>query len=209
MTYKILIVDDHQLFGEGLKELLQKRGTFKVYGPLKNKEEIIRTVFQIEPDVVLLDINLGKLDGLDLGKHLKEIAPELKVIMLTMYEYSRLLSLSKQFNMDGYLLKDCESDVLFFAIGEVLSGGKHFMHVSISEENSKGFKDSFLMKYQLSERETGIIDFLIQGYTNRDIANSLSLSYHTVKTHRKNIYLKLGVSNVPELIELLEKVKNR
>lgn len=201
MKYKILIADDHKLFGEGLKELLRKQGDFMPYGPEKEKYAIEEAISEINPKVLLLDINLGKFDGLELGKDLKIAFPYLKIIMLTMYENEKMLRLSKHYGMDGYLLKDCETSVLLTGIRTVIAGGSYFVEFKDESKNETGLaSDSFLGQYQLSERETEIIQQIIKGLNNQEIAELLNLSFHTVKTHRKNIYLKLDVSNVAELI---------
>lgn len=204
MKYKILIVDDHILFGEGLKELLRKQNDFQLFGPEKERHVIEQAISEIEPEVLLLDINLGKLDGLELGKDLKIRYPNLKILMLTMYDEEKLLRLSKQYGMDGYLLKGCETEVLLSGIRTVIGGGTYFVDFVVENDSKvKRKSDSFLAHYQLSEREIEIIELLKQGFNNPEIAKELSLSFHTVKTHRKNIYLKLGVRNVTELIEFM------
>ncbi|SOE19662.1 DNA-binding response regulator, NarL/FixJ family, contains REC and HTH domains [Spirosomataceae bacterium TFI 002] len=201
MKNKILIADDHKLFGEGLKELLRKQGDYMPFGPEKEKYAIEEAISEINPKVLLLDINLGKLDGLELGKDLKVAFPYLKIIMLTMYENEKMLKLSKLYGMDGYLLKDCETKVLLNGIKTVIDGGSYFVEFEAEPKYEMSTAlDSFLAQYQLSDREVEIIDHLVKGLNNQEIAEILNLSYHTVKTHRKNIYLKLDVSNVPELI---------
>lgn len=208
MKYKILIADDHKLFGEGLKELLRKQGDFMPFGPEKERYAIEEAISEINPKILLLDINLGKLDGLELGKDLKVAFPYLKIVMLTMYENEKMLNLSKLYGMDGYLLKDCETSVLLAGIRSVLAGGTCFVEFD-KEMESIQYKpsDQFLVQYQLSEREIEIIHYLKKGISNQEIADIIHLSYHTVKTHRKNIYLKLGVGNVAELIKLMDKGK--
>lgn len=206
MTKRILIADDHQLFGEGLKELLSKQSSFEVAGPLKEKEEIIQGVIRFKPHVLLLDINLGKTNGIDLGRNLKNSYPGIKIIMLTMYEDEKFLKQSKQFQMDGYLLKDCETSVLLSGIQKVLNGETCFTEFEPASEEQNIGKDNFMARYQLSVRELEVMHQLKHGFNNQEIAEQLNLSFHTVKTHRKNIYMKLNVSNVAELIEVMNKL---
>jgi DNA-binding NarL/FixJ family response regulator len=209
MTTRIFIADDHQLFGEGLKELLLKQADFEVYGPFKESEVITYSIANLRPHVLLLDINLGKTDGLELGKELKAAYPDVKIIILTMYENEKMLARSKEYGMDGYLLKDCETQVLLGGIREVLAGGQYFITFKSSPVKSLTDNDRFLVDYHLSERELEVMEQVKLGLSNQQIADNLSLSYHTVKTHRKNIYLKLGVSNVAELIEFTAKFPSR
>ncbi len=201
MKEKILIADDHQLFGDGLKELLQKKGDFDVYGPLSRPEEIKKALQEVRPEILLLDINLGGINGIELGEKLKKDFPETGIIMLTMYEHVNFLEKSKEVNLDGYLLKDCDTEELLEGIEKVLKGGKCFIRIETSFFENDAFKDTFMEKYNLTERELEIMTHLKNGRTNDEIAKKLYLSFHTVKTHRKNIYLKLGVSNLAELID--------
>lgn len=200
MKYKILIADDHKLFGEGLKELLRKQGDFVPYGPEKDRYAIEEAISEIRPKVLLLDINLGKIDGLELGKDLKVAFPFLKIIMLTMYENEKMLKLSKLYGMDGYLLKDCETNVLLTGIRKVIDGESYFSEFANTRNVKQTiFSKRFLTQYQLSEMELEVISFLKNGISDESIAERLLLTLHTVKTHRKNVFLKLGVNNLEDL----------
>lgn len=201
MSPKILIADDHQLFGNGLKELLQKGNLYEVHGPIKHEDEIKHAISELRPAVLLLDINLNGINGIQLGKVLKGDFPDLKIIIITMYENLTFLAQSKEAELNGYLLKDCETSELLNGIKEVLNGGTCFVEMENDFFESETFKDSFLEKYNITEREMEIMNHLKNGRTNEEIAKRLFLSFHTVKTHRKNIYNKLGVSNVAELID--------
>ncbi|WP_341226190.1 response regulator transcription factor [uncultured Arcticibacterium sp.] len=201
MSPKILIADDHQLFGNGLKELLQKDSLYEVHGPIMHEDEIKHTISDLRPHVLLLDINLNGINGIQLGKVLKSNFPDLKIIIITMYENLTFLAQSKEAELNGYLLKDCETSELLNGIREVLNGGTCFVEMENDFFESETFKDSFLEKYNITEREMEIMNHLKNGRTNEEIAKRLFLSFHTVKTHRKNIYNKLGVSNVAELID--------
>lgn len=199
---KILIVDDHLLFGLGLKELLLKESGYEVTGPVTDLNEITSIIQTISPDVVLLDINLDGLNGIELGKKLKSEFGNIKIIILTMYEHAVFLKQAKESEMDGYLLKDSDPNVLFKGIQSVLDGGSCFL--KIVDEKSSQKMNGFGDKYYLSERELEVANEICKGLNNHEIAEKLNLSYHTIKTHRKNIYTKLSVSNVPELIEVLK-----
>jgi DNA-binding NarL/FixJ family response regulator len=199
---KILIIDDHQLFGFGLKEILSKEADFEVLGPFKSISEINTAIQTHSPKLLLLDINLNGINGLDLGKELKIDFPSLKIIMLTMYEHAVFLRQSKEFGMDGYLLKDSEPKVLINGIKTVLNGGNCFLE--ILENQNANLPDSFSKKHKLSEREIEISHEICKGLNNHEIAEKLCLSYHTIKTHRKNIYQKLKISHLTELIEILK-----
>jgi DNA-binding NarL/FixJ family response regulator len=199
---KILIIDDHLLFGLGLKELLLKESGYEVIGPVKDLNEITSLIQSITPDVVLLDINLNGVNGIELGKKLKSEFRNIKIIILTMYEHAVFLKQAKESEMDGYLLKDSDPIVLFNGIQSVLEGGSCFLKIVDGRSSIKlnGFGD----KYYLSERELDVAQEICKGLNNHEIAEKLNLSYHTIKTHRKNIYTKLSISNVPELIEVLK-----
>ncbi len=199
---KIIIVDDHQLFGLGLKELLLKQTDYHIFGPLKELNEINSTIQAQSPQLILLDINLAGINGIDLGKKLKVDFLHLKIIMLTMYEHAAFLQNAKDVGMDGYLLKDCDFDELLQGISAVLKGGTCFM--KIKGEQFPVLKDAFGDKHKLSEREIEISKEICNGLNNNEIAEKLRLSFHTIKTHRKNIYTKLGISHVTELKDILK-----
>jgi DNA-binding NarL/FixJ family response regulator len=199
---KILIVDDHQLFGLGLKELLLKQTDYQIIGPLKELNEINSTIQTQSPQLILLDINLAGINGIDLGKKLKVDFLHLKIIMLTMYEHAAFLQNAKDVDMDGYLLKDCDFNELLQGINAVLKGGTCFM--KIKGEQFPILKDAFGDKLKLSEREIEISKEICNGLNNNEIAEKLRLSFHTIKTHRKNIYTKLGISHVTELKDILK-----
>lgn len=199
---KILIVDDHQLFGLGLKELLLKQTDYQIIGPLKELNEINSTIQTQSPQLILLDINLAGINGIDLGKKLKVDFLHLKIIMLTMYEHAAFLQNAKDVDMDGYLLKDCDFNELLQGINAVLEGGTCFM--KIKGEQFPILKDAFGDKLKLSEREIEISKEICNGLNNNEIAEKLRLSFHTIKTHRKNIYTKLGISHVTELKDILK-----
>jgi len=199
---KILIVDDHLLFGLGLKELLAKQETFTVFGPLKELNEINAAIHANGIELLLLDINLNGTNGIDLAKHIKSDFPQLKIIMLTMYEHAVFLKQAKEMGLDGYLLKDCDSEILINGITTVMLGGKCFLNIENKQYSVA--KDSFGEKLKLSDREIEIAQQICKGLNNAEIAEKLILSYHTIKTHRKNIYTKLGISNITELIEILQ-----
>ena len=199
---KILIVDDHQLFGLGLKELLLKQTDYQIIGPLKELNEINSTIQTQSPQLILLDINLAGINGIDLGKKLKVDFLHLKIIMLTMYEHAAFLQNAKDVGMDGYLLKDCDFNELLQGINAVLEGGTCFM--KIKGEQFPILKDAFGDKHKLSEREIEISKEICNGLNNNEIAEKLRLSFHTIKTHRKNIYTKLGISHVTELKDILK-----
>ena len=199
---KIIIVDDHQLFGLGLKELLLKQTEYQIIGPLKELNEINSTIQTQSPQLILLDINLAGINGIDLGKKLKVDFLHLKIIMLTMYEHAAFLQNAKDVGMDGYLLKDCDFNELLQGINAVLEGGTCFM--KIKGEQFPILKDAFGDKLKLSEREIEISKEICNGLNNNEIAEKLRLSFHTIKTHRKNIYTKLGISHVTELKDILK-----
>ncbi|MBK9935216.1 MAG: response regulator transcription factor [Cytophagaceae bacterium] len=205
MKSRILIADDHQLFGNGLKELLSKESYLQVFGPEKTPQSIIHAVKLHHPSILLLDVNLDGINGIELGEILKKDYPEMAIIIITMYNQAHLIEKSKNAGLDGYLLKDCETDVLLQSINRILNGEKIFV-TQKDYDVTPVVKDDFLLQYQLTEREKEIIKLLTQGKSNTEIGESLFLSFHTIKTHRKNIYNKLGISNLIELVEIAQKM---
>lgn len=202
--HQLLIIDDHYLFGEGLKELLSKQKELHIEGPEKDVKRIESMLSQNTPELILMDINLSGLNGIELGAKIKEDYPDIKIIILTMYDQKTFFKQAQEAKMDGYLLKDCDSAILLKGIFEVLKGGTYFYEITDTKSHYLPENDDFANKYKLSERELEIIKHICNGLNNKQIAETISLSYHTVKSHRKNIYFKLGISHITELIELMK-----
>lgn len=203
MQTKILIVDDHTLFNEGIRQLLQD--DYYIIGQVYDGKNVLHEVQSKNPDVVLLDINLPTINGLDLAKNLKHSFPSLKIIFLSMYSEPRFVEQAKQLNIDGYLLKHSTKRELIIGIQKVLAGSQYFDSKLQDLRSNLHHDDYFVKTYSLTPREVEIIKMIKRGISNTQIAEELFMAEETVKSHRKNIYYKLGVKNVVELVEFANK----
>ncbi|MDF7819592.1 response regulator transcription factor [Runella sp. MFBS21] len=203
MQTKILIVDDHTLFNEGIRQLLQE--DYHIIGQVYDGKNVLHEIQSKNPDVVLLDINLPTINGLDLAKNLKYSFPALKIIFLSMYSEPRFVEQAKQLNIDGYLLKHSTKRELIIGIQKVLEGSQYFDSKLQDLRSNLHHDDYFVKTYSLTPREVEIIKMIKRGISNPQIAEELFIAEETVKSHRKNIYYKLGVKNVVELVEFANK----
>ena len=193
MQNKIVIIDDHKIFGEGFCSLLEANGF------------IVKRVFQDpilalnyfeknnEIDVVFTDINMPKINGIDLIEKIKRIDTNFKVIMMSMYSQKSIIKEAFLNKADGYLSKNCSVNDIKKAVKNSFSSSKT-KNLFINKEILKT-SDSFSIKYKLTKREKEIVKNILDQKSNSEIGKALSISKRTVETHRKNIMLKLGVKN--------------
>ncbi|SDK22298.1 response regulator [Natronincola ferrireducens] len=194
---KILLVDDHSLVRQGLKQILELEGDLEVIGQVGDGEEAIVKAQTLKPDVILLDINMPKLNGIHTLRRLKDIDSTIKVIMLTFYEDKEYLFETINLGANGYVLKDAESDSLIKAVRDVYSGNS-YIHPSIAtdlvkEFNNRSTKEDDDMK--LTKREYEVLTLIAEGLNNKEIGCSLYISEKTVKNHVSNIFKKINVND--------------
>ncbi len=198
---RVALADDHKLFVKGLEGLIEEHTGFQVQGVFSNGKELLEGLDTVEVDVVLTDLNMPIIDGFGVLKHIKKHRPDIKVIVLSMYDDEKIFKETMKLGADAFLLKDADPDELIFTINEVFEGRyvKNFDRV-IQQSNQAPFFDAFREKYRLSRREAQILKMISEGMPNKDIADTLSLSVQTIETHRKNINQKLQVSSLMDLI---------
>ena len=152
--------------------------------------------------IVLLDINMPRLSGLDAAMHIKRTYPELKIIIVSTYNEEHLIEKAKRIGVNGYLLKNCSRDELLETIRLVMNYRTSFPYRSPVMSNIFDKEDGFLKQFNLTKREREIIQLLKDNLTNQQIAGKLNLSIYTVETHRKNIMQKLQL-NSPSLMKFI------
>ena len=200
---KIAIIEDDEDYRDALATVLQYDDTIKFVSSLGTTEDMMTTIQENKPDVVLMDINLGKESGIEAAGMLKKKWPELKILMLTaLDDYSTILS-SLRSGANGYLLKKHAAQKLVEAI-ETVYRGETFMNGTITTTVVDFFKqgeeaNSELVNAKLTAREQEILQALIKGLSYKEIAQQCFLSSHTVESHVKNIYSKLNVHSRSEL----------
>lgn len=193
---KILLADDHQIVIDGLNLVLSSREDFEVVGEASNGIEVLDFLAKASIDIVVLDINMPKMDGIKCAKKVKELFPKTKVIILTMYAQKSFVEEIIKIGIDGCLLKNNTGKELSDAIARVHSGKSYYDQIQNFTKDDSGTKE-----YPLSEREVEIIRKLGDGLTSSQISDVLFISEHTVKTHRKNILKKLDLHSSSELIQ--------
>lgn len=193
---KILLADDHQIVIDGLKLILSSHSGFEVAGEVGNGQEVLQFLEEKKVDIVVLDINMPVMDGINCAKKIKSQYKSVKVIILTMYAQKSFIEEIIKIGIDGCLLKNNTGKELAEAIERVHSGKSYYDQIQ-----SFGAKNEEAKKSRLSEREIEIIQSLADGHSSGQIADRLFLSEHTVKTHRKNILRKLDLHNTSELIQ--------
>ncbi|MBD2701646.1 response regulator transcription factor [Spirosoma sp. BT702] len=200
---KILLIDDHQLFNDGIRVLLSTQPDLVVCGQVFEEKDILFAVQKHTPELVLLDLNIQGRSGLEIGMQLMSSQPNLKVVILTMYNQPKLFEEALKAGFHGYMLKDSTTAELLEGIRAVIAGRKYYDPRLVKQlsPSISPFKDDFALRANLTFRELEMIRLVREGLTSEEIADKLNLSLFTVKTHRRNIYYKLGIGNVAELIE--------
>lgn len=198
----LLLVDDHSMFLEGLKALIEKEVNISIAGTAKNGVEALAFLKTKSIDVVITDLNMPEMDGLTLNRDIKKKYPRTKTIIVSTHsESDKIMQLIKN-DVDGYLLKNANPEELFQAITTVNNGEKHFsQEVKDKFMNNVFSEDKKANKPVLTKREKEIMKLITAELTTSEIAESLHISEHTVNSHRKNLLSKLEVKNTAGLVK--------
>lgn len=197
MAVKIMIADDHSMIREGLKNLLELDGDIQVIAEAVDGEDCLEKLQLVKPDVLLLDINMPKKNGLEVLKSLKSRRSKLKVLVLTVHNETEYLMKAVDIGVNGYVLKDSESAELKKAIFTVADGETYIQPSLIPALNAKMIetnKDAEKIK-SLTKRELDVLKLLAVGMFNKEVGKRLEISERTVKNHVSNIFKKLGVAD--------------
>jgi DNA-binding NarL/FixJ family response regulator len=201
---RIMLADDHPLFIEGLSMMLRREPDFELCGIANNGREVLEMLPTNNPDLILLDINMPKMNGLETIKYIKQSYPAVKIVMLSGYFDDAIIKEAKLKGANGYLLKSSQKDELIQTIKMVYSGAV-FASPQHEEPAPGDFlvNDKFLAQFNLTKREREIIQLIKNEMTNQDIAQNLHLSVYTVETHRKNIMQKLKLNSPGALMKFI------
>jgi DNA-binding NarL/FixJ family response regulator len=204
----VLLVDDHTIVREGLRSLISEYNYIKVIGEANDVFEMLNLLKSIKPDIIVLDISLPGVNGLDAIKKIFRINPNVKIIILSMYSDKEFIYRSLKLGAKGYLVKKNAAKDLIAAIEAVQRGEVYLSPTILPEivENYLKVADYFIIGEnilnKLTLREKQIFYLLAQGNKNNVIAKKLHISTRTVESHRYNIMKKMGIKNVAELIKL-------
>jgi len=200
----VLVADDHTIVREGVSLLLQSEPDIEVVGEARNGREAVDKALQLRPDVVLMDMAMPELNGLEATKQIKGARSEAHVLVLTVHESDEYFFQALQAGASGYVLKGATSAELVAAVRAVYSGGI-YLHPAVAEklvaEYLKRDSSQTNQHDSLTPREKEVLILIAEGATNQKIASKLVLSASTVQTHRANIMEKLNLHNRAELIK--------
>ncbi|MDF2950671.1 MAG: hypothetical protein K0S18_254 [Anaerocolumna sp.] len=197
-SIKVMLCDDHRMIREGIKQLLELDGDIEVIAEANDGEECLSIIDQVKPDVLLLDINMPKMNGLKVLENLSSKKLKYRVLILTIHNEIDYLIKSMDIGVDGYVLKDSDSSVLKKAIISVFNGEKYIQSelVPLLEERMEQRIDVDSSEDKvLTRREVEVLKLLTEGLFNKEIAYQLSISEKTVKNHVSNIFKKICVSD--------------
>ncbi|HBR38998.1 MAG TPA: DNA-binding response regulator [Sulfitobacter pontiacus] len=191
---KVMIVDDHPMVAEGIQSILESYDDINVVGCLPNGRAAIDSVADLDPDVILMDLNMPEIGGLSATEILLERQPDTRIVILSMHDNPEYISSALSHGAMGYILKDVPTDEIKLAIDTVMRGERY---LCTGAQGSLEPKDA--AREALTEREQTILLQLAQGKSNKEVAQTLDISVRTVETHRKNIKRKLGISSTAGL----------
>jgi DNA-binding NarL/FixJ family response regulator len=202
--HRILIVDDHTLLRAGLKALLIQDPNIEVVGEAENGRDAVRAVGQLAPNLVLLDLTMPGMNGIEALTQIKQRYPEVRVLVMTLHRTEEFIHASLQAGADGYILKDATHDELRVAIRTVLQG-KTYLSTDVSGKVVSGYlaggktSSAGSVYDTLTHREREVLKLVAEGKSNKEVAEFLSLSVKTVEKHRSNLMAKLDVHNASGL----------
>lgn len=201
-TYNIMIVDDHALFRNGLKLLLNSQDDFNVVSEASNGIEFLESLELLPIDIVLLDINMPEMDGVQAAQIALKKNPDLKIITLSMYGDEEYYYKMVEAGVSGFLLKDSDIDEVYSALRSVIDGKNYFSQELLQNllKNIKNSTEQSKEVSELTEREIEIILLICQGFSNIEISEKLFLSKRTVEKHRANILEKTNTKNTASLV---------
>ncbi|HOC23885.1 MAG TPA: response regulator transcription factor [bacterium] len=205
-THRIMIADDHAVLRDGLRLLLSSYPQFEVIGEADDGMTAVSTALQLKPDVLLLDIAMPNMRGIEAILELKRLEPEIKILVLSMHDREEYVLQAMKNGADGYILKKSAAAELVAALNHVISGeiylspsvSRHLVRNWLRDEESMAGVSR--VDTELSERERTVLKLIAEGRSNKEVASLLHISAKTVETHRARIMSKLELRTVPDLV---------
>ncbi|NIA10355.1 MAG: response regulator [Nitrospiraceae bacterium] len=193
---RVVLADDHTLVRRGLSALLTADGSIRVVGEAEDGRDLAKEVKALQPDVALVDISMPLLNGLDATLKIQRVSPQTKVIILSMFSDDAYIAAAWEHGAAGYVLKDEAPEQLIEAIHAVVSGEKYFpMEPPLT-----------VTRNLLTPREREVLQLIIEGKKNSEIATVMMRSLHTVRSHRARLMMKLGTHNAAELVQAADEL---
>ena len=209
MTYqqiKIVMADDHTIVRQGLRKLLEEEKYIKIIGEAVNGREAVQKVEKLKPDVIIMDIAMPILNGIEASRQIKQHNLTTKIVILSMHDHSRYIRELLSIGVSGYVLKDAASGDIIKAVLAAVKGNI-YLSPSISSQVIEDYVEMNKKTSQeelydtLTNREREVFQMMVEGYSTKKIAQTLCLSPSTIKSHRSNIMEKLKMDNISKLIQ--------
>jgi len=197
----VFVCDDHMIIVDGLELLFNNHAEYSLIGQTQSGKDLLSKLEDLKPDILLLDLNLKDADGFTLLEQIRKKDKAIKIIILTMYQDEFLIQRAQKEGANGYLQKSVSNKELIEALNHVYHE-PFYLSEALQKDlvNRKMFRDHFAGKMKLTRRELELIPYLATGKSSLQIANELFISAHTIDTHRKNIFKKLKINNIIELV---------
>jgi DNA-binding NarL/FixJ family response regulator len=208
---KIILADDHRIFRKGLKSLLSEKSNIEILAEADDGAEALEKAMKYRPKIVIMDIGMPKMDGIEATRQIRERLPDTEVVILSMHSKKAYIDQVLKAGAKGYVLKDSDEENLIAAINTVHNGG-YYLDSLIADQilsDYFGGKSKRELKKQsdpLSEREREVLRLLAQGHSNQEVADILCISRKTVENHRANIVRKTGVQGLVGLTKYAARI---
>jgi DNA-binding NarL/FixJ family response regulator len=205
-AYSVILADDHILVRRGLRRILEEKGDLEIAAEVGDGLELLSVLNKIEPNLVILDVSMPHLRGIEAIPEMRHVRPDVKVLMLTMHNEEEYLYQAISAGADGYLLKEDAEKELFTAI-ESIQGGKIYISPGLADQSMQNWarlrrgEDDFHIAEALTVRQREILKLIAEGKSNKEIGDLLCISVRTVERHRANMMSKLNIRKTAELVQ--------
>ena len=196
---RIALVDDHQIVIDGLQAVLTTIEDFRIVGSANSGIDLIELLSKEEVDLIMMDISMPRMDGIEATEMVKEKYPNIKVLILSMHDDTKQTERAVNAGADGYLLKNAGVEEIDLAIRKAVNGETYYSE-KIMQNILQSMKTEKKTQVELSERELEVLKLIAKEFTTKEIAEQLFISHHTVESHRKNLLFKLDVRGVAGLV---------
>jgi DNA-binding NarL/FixJ family response regulator len=204
---RLLLADDHPLIREGFRSLLTKNERFELVGIAENGKELVELAGALSPDIILSDINMPVMNGMEAIEQIGKLYPGIKCVILTMYEEREYVIKALKIGVQGYILKNIERFDLEKAIIAIYEGGKYFSPIVTNILAASVVRPEQSVIMELTPREKEVLELVAQGNSTKQVADKLGIGTRTVESHRVNMLKKMKVNNTAELVRKAVEMK--
>lgn len=200
MATRIIIADDHLLFADGISMILNQAEHLEVIASVSNGDDLLKSLIVNEPDLVLLDVSMPGMNGLQAAEKVIELYPSVRILMVTMNDEADIIKDLMQAGVNGIILKNTGKAEFILAIDEVMKGNGYFSQ-KITQQLARDYRSAKKEEWQLTKREKEVLHLIYEGLSTSEIAQKLFISSYTVETHRKNLFIKSGLNKSSQLVK--------